>query len=400
MSHIVNFEIGGLVGRKSVYKKNLNRDVNVFFGLNGSGKTSLLRILHSAMACKTEMLEDVPFDYAEVTIHSRNHKTDYIRRIDKREEFLNSLVPESQKLRPKETVLFEREMERVRIRRPKKEKFVWTTEPLEPKDVGNANWAHGYLPTWRLYGRGNVQMFAMQQIRTGVEEYEFDWDRLFAERLEMLWSRYTTNLLSEIRKIQESGFENILGTILSPVGKGRKTVKLGALDAETAYKKVRAFLSHRGSKRQLESQENFIRHYNNNPQLMSVVREINTVEQQTEKAMSSRDALEELICKMFSGNKTLRFADAGISVKSDDGEAIGVTSLSSGEKHVLGIFIETLFAESNSLLIDEPEISLHVDWQRMLISSMSQLNPSVQLILTTHSPEIMAEVPDNRIFTL
>lgn len=397
MSHIVKFEIGGLVGRKSVYKKTLNRDINVFFGLNGSGKTSLLRILHSAMACKTEMLEDVPFDYAEVTIHSLSYGTDYIRRIDKREELRKPVVPKSQKVRPERVVLFEREMERVRIHHPKKEKLVWTTEPLEPKDAGGTNWAHVYLPTWRLYGSGNVKMFAMQQIRTGVEEYEFDWDRLFAERLEMLWSKYTTNLLSEIRKIQESGFENILGMILSPTRKRKKTVEL---DAETAYKKVRAFLSHRGSKPQLESQENFISHYNRNPQLMSVVSEINTVEQQTEKAMSSRDALEELICKMFSGNKTLRFEDAGISVKSDDGEAIGVTSLSSGEKHVLGIFIETLFAESNSLLIDEPEISLHVDWQRMLISSMSQLNPSAQLILTTHSPEIMAEVPDNRIFTL
>jgi ABC-type cobalamin/Fe3+-siderophores transport system ATPase subunit len=57
MSHIVSFSVAGLVGRDDVYSKELNRDVNIFFGLNGSGKTSLLRILHSAMSNNGDILE-------------------------------------------------------------------------------------------------------------------------------------------------------------------------------------------------------------------------------------------------------------------------------------------------------------------------------------------------------
>jgi predicted ATP-dependent endonuclease of OLD family len=56
--------------------------------------------------------------------------------------------------------------------------------------------------------------------------------------------------------------------------------------------------------------------------------------------------------------------------------------------------------ESSTLLIDEPEISLHIDWQRELIKSIQTLSPNLQLILATHSPEIMAEVDDKYIHQL
>ncbi|MEN8215570.1 MAG: hypothetical protein ABFS56_04190 [Pseudomonadota bacterium] len=43
---------------------------------------------------------------------------------------------------------------------------------------------------------------------------------------------------------------------------------------------------------------------------------------------------------------------------------------------------------------------MHIDWQQQLINVMTQLNPSAQIILATHSPEIMADVDDDRIFRL
>ncbi|MDE6336055.1 MAG: ATP-binding protein, partial [Muribaculaceae bacterium] len=44
----------------------------------------------------------------------------------------------------------------------------------------------------------------------------------------------------------------------------------------------------------------------------------------------------------------------------------------------------------NVLLMDEPEISLHISWQDKLITTLRELNPNCQLILTTHSPNIFA----------
>ena len=128
--------------------------------------------------------------------------------------------------------------------------------------------------------------------------------------------------------------------------------------------------------------------------------DIDTIEQRIESAMAARTKLEQLIRDMFAQNKSVTFQNRGILVEDANGEQIGLASLSSGEKQSLRIFIETLRVERNTLLIDEPEISLHIDWQRNLISAMSQLNLEAQLILATHSPEIMAEIPDENIFRL
>ena len=41
------------------------------------------------------------------------------------------------------------------------------------------------------------------------------------------------------------------------------------------------------------------------------------------------------------------------------------------------------------LFMDEPEISLHIEWQQRLIETILNLNPNVQIILTTHSPAVI-----------
>jgi ABC-type Na+ transport system ATPase subunit NatA len=61
MAMIRRFRIEGLAGRQDVCSAELNEFVNVCFGPNGSGKTSLLRILHSALSNKADLVKDVPF---------------------------------------------------------------------------------------------------------------------------------------------------------------------------------------------------------------------------------------------------------------------------------------------------------------------------------------------------
>ena len=41
------------------------------------------------------------------------------------------------------------------------------------------------------------------------------------------------------------------------------------------------------------------------------------------------------------------------------------------------------------LFMDEPEVSLHIDWQQQLIELILELNPNIQIILTTHSPAVI-----------
>lgn len=65
--------------------------------------------------------------------------------------------------------------------------------------------------------------------------------------------------------------------------------------------------------------------------------------------------------------------------------------LSSGEKQALIILTNTLIQNRRPyiMILDEPEISLHFDWQKRLIEDIMTLNPSLQLICSTHSPAMV-----------
>ncbi|MBR5988179.1 MAG: ATP-binding protein [Prevotella sp.] len=73
------------------------------------------------------------------------------------------------------------------------------------------------------------------------------------------------------------------------------------------------------------------------------------------------------------------------------GEVLLPYQLSSGEKQMLAILL-TVLVEDNLpyvLFMDEPEASLHFEWQKRLIDLCLELNPNVQIILTTHSPAVV-----------
>ena len=70
---------------------------------------------------------------------------------------------------------------------------------------------------------------------------------------------------------------------------------------------------------------------------------------------------------------------------------ISVYQLSAGEKQLLHILLTVLLEEEKEyiLLMDEPEISLHIDWQENLINYIQELNPNCQIIIVTHSPSLI-----------
>ena len=73
------------------------------------------------------------------------------------------------------------------------------------------------------------------------------------------------------------------------------------------------------------------------------------------------------------------------------GEMLMPYQLSSGEKQMLAILLTVLIEDNQHyvLFMDEPEVSLHIDWQKNLIDMILDLNPNVQIILTTHSPAVI-----------
>lgn len=60
--------------------------------------------------------------------------------------------------------------------------------------------------------------------------------------------------------------------------------------------------------------------------------------------------------------------------------------------------VEEILTTPGLLLIDEAENHLHPKWQKTFISSITSIFPNLQIILTTHSPFIVASVPNAKVY--
>ena len=100
---------------------------------------------------------------------------------------------------------------------------------------------------------------------------------------------------------------------------------------------------------------------------------------------------QDLIDDLFeaTGKKIIRTENEILFTQI--GETLLPYQLSSGEKQMLAIMLTVLVEDNRSyvLFMDEPEVSLHFDWQKRLIDIVLELNPNVQIILATHSPAVI-----------
>lgn len=138
-----------------------------------------------------------------------------------------------------------------------------------------------------------------------------------------------------------------------------------------------------------------------------------TIGKRVFELLAKKESSEELIKiqgahKRFLDTLDLLFEFTGKHVDRDSNELVFVSNkdrltpyhLSSGEKQIIVILLTVLVQDNKPaiLFMDEPEISLHIDWQRKLIQYIKELNPNVQIILATHSPGIILEGWADKVF--
>ncbi|WP_194976377.1 AAA family ATPase [Aquiflexum lacus] len=106
------------------------------------------------------------------------------------------------------------------------------------------------------------------------------------------------------------------------------------------------------------------------------------------------NTLIDIINKRFNYKKFSVTKNEGFVFKSTiTNKIIPLSNLSSGEQHELVLFYELLFntPENSLILIDEPEISLHITWQNEFINDLLEINKlnNIKSIIATHSPDII-----------
>lgn len=133
------------------------------------------------------------------------------------------------------------------------------------------------------------------------------------------------------------------------------------------------------------------------PYIESVEKKLDAME----RLQQQLDALFTTLNSFFT-HKSISFEPRrGIRIVAESGRQLAPDMLSSGERHLLLLFLNTLLALDRPcvFIIDEPEISLNIKWQRRLLGSLLKCagDSPIQYLFATHSFELLSQHKNNAI---
>lgn len=388
MSKLNFIRVQGLTDRKQDLVVNFDGDMNVIWGSNGSGKTSILKILHSALTGETAALLRVSFKAADVGfIDERGRKI--VRSISRDRMRTAALL-----FAGDDGADFEnyRDLDAARFELMKDARTLQWTSDSDGDDLEYVR--HRYLPISRIFDFRNRQGRPSRG-GGGLSEVldEVEYDKVFAEQIQVLWSEFHALALTHTRIAQQEAVNRILGAVLA----GDEYVdRLSEVDVpieDVRNLVTRFFETNRGLRRHVNV-KNVIRNYETDPLMNRVVRTVSAVQQQIEDAQAPERRFAEVLNDLYGGKKTIDISGPRrlrITIPGRE-SALPIESLASGEKQVMRILLETLVAGSSPVLLDEPEISLHVDWQGRMLELMRYINPEAQVVAASHSPEVVGGI--------
>jgi len=147
-----------------------------------------------------------------------------------------------------------------------------------------------------------------------------------------------------------------------------------------------------------EAQSEFILKNTNNGKgaetaLKDIQAAVEANDEKRKELLQSMTVLSNFVKKIIK-NKKIQLTE---KLYLGEGEVVKPDKLSFGEKQMLSFLCYNFFADDTIIIIDEPEMSLHGDWQRILFPVLMQQNASNQFIVASHSPFIYAPYQDKQI---
>ena len=144
---------------------------------------------------------------------------------------------------------------------------------------------------------------------------------------------------------------------------------------------------------------------------ISKIRKVVELAQQMEKDKKQAEKPLELFCSTINSflsrpgdidSKNIiieTIGQPGVYFKIPNNQnKLSVQKLSSGEKQLIIFFANLIFGvndrKNGIFIVDEPELSLHLTWQKLFIEQTLKINNNIQLIFATHSPEIVGRHRD------
>jgi predicted ATPase len=359
---IISFEVVGLFDRSNV-SAMLNADLNILTGKNGAGKTTILKLLWYVVSGNIELaLDEIPFkkltlvtDLYSIIIHAINRNTCKI------ELTYNGEVYEFEDV-------FNHD----------EESFSSAEDQANPILIGTGSSI--FFPTFRRI-EGGFTLAAKRTVSGVVSSRAVKNDVEIA--LAALSNKISNGQHRFISAMSTSDVVNLVLRQYSDLSE--QSNELQQQMSQGIIETIKEYKTDRPNGDKIIAAENI---------LDEIRSRMEKVDKEREKIMTPIDEVKKLVAKLFqhSGinlNNRLSFGEAANSINSD--------ALSAGEKQMLSFICYNAFYEDCIIFIDEPELSLHVDWQRQLFPILQRQQSSNQFIIATHSPFIYSKYPDKEV---
>lgn len=432
---ITEISVEGLFGTfNHTIPLNQAERITIIHSPNGFGKTAILRLIDGVFNSKYSSIRSVPFNNLmilfdnknaltiEKTNPKKNGKSEVIFRLAKGKKVLD--IFELKPLKEHDKDFYE--LDRLARRVPHLERVSsnqWldlrNNEILDLEDL-MAEYQQEFfpllemfeetryrkIPSWltKIQETVNIHFIKTERLSSLPNNYRYKREReeLFFP-LQPTVSKHSQEVKNNIeKKIDEyaSLTQTLERTFPKRLVDGTSTNKLTQEKLKEKLKQVEEKRKELISTGLLEEQSTeepsyFIDRINDSNELALTL----YAEDMTQK-LKIFDELAEKI-EIFKNIINARFQykqmhinkDKGIFFITDDGSELPLRSLSSGEQQELVLFYEFLFKvkENSLILIDEPEISLHVAWQMQFLKDLSLVtqNAKFDVLLATHSPQII-----------
>ena len=412
---------------------DFNPDVTFLVGINGSGKTSALRLMQAAISADLNTLCAIRFSDLHIVLErDRVHRLSIYNEGSSLKFTLNQedadskvtlLSDDERSIYQKSSRLVDHmEEQRLRFLKESGENFRRFFNGSRPLFLGLER-------RMGRYDDDNISMEDNVIIRMGINP------RTIRESVEGIdnCQRLIERAYRQYRKISDTNGSRLINVILESTF---DYIKLDSswLSSENSYKELQGLLHRRkeienfarelgGGEKASDQINTFfsrISQISNGAQgidrdafhielllnkaqiqrMHKILEEMDRQKKNAEKHYAPIKAITDSVNEFFSQSRKIMEIDSVGRIKiANSGNAIPLEHLSSGEKQLLILLIHARFSKNRggAFIVDEPELSLHLRWQEMLVDSLVSGKTGNQFIFATHSPEIVGHRKSNCI---
>lgn len=425
-------------------------------GINGTGKTSVLKLILGLISPSFNYLSAIDFETAELTcvngsdhVQIRAYKgadLEIILELQVNEKKFDGKLAKStflinetefvpEEIDEKQRVIIELFNQQEIVKEIKK-----LTTPLflgldrrvyEGQQIDRQRQTYSYKRRYRTFPLNDPLNISLMEI----QEVIFDYVRLIASQQPKINEEFKNKILLQSFEFLDNQEINILKDFKELKEKRKKALdafenlKIGGFAdhvnkffdlLEEVLKKIREntsskVASAKNSKINIGDESfdldkvdimSIQKWYSNQPQLKRINELIDydqAYQKEIENLYRPIQQTKEIINKFFLESKKELLIDSQgeLSVKFTNGKDAKIYELSSGEKQIVTMLGHLIFFEEKYnkepgiFIIDEPELSLHLAWQEIFVNSILEASPKTQFILATHAPAIVGQYSED-----